>query len=83
MITGPVREAADHHNLAPHLTVESRTTGRQVTALVRPSGPLPSDWRPRSLSLEALILAHLRNPAVPSLALRSPSASVTSQENSA
>ncbi|MGP4012572.1 ABC transporter ATP-binding protein [Streptomyces sp. 4N124] len=50
-------------SLAPHHTVvESRTTGRQLTALLRPSGPLPDDMRTSAPSLEELVLAYLRNP---------------------
>ncbi|MCX5372874.1 ABC transporter ATP-binding protein [Streptomyces sp. NBC_00015] len=48
--------------LAPHTVVESRVTGRQLTALVRPAGPLPDDWRTSTPSLEELVLAYLRNP---------------------
>ncbi|MBX7549517.1 ABC transporter ATP-binding protein [Streptomyces sp. NPDC004232] len=54
--------------LAPHTVVESRTTGRQLTALIRPAGPLPGDWRTSVPSLEELVLAHLRNPGAPALA---------------
>ncbi|CAM5648593.1 ABC transporter ATP-binding protein [Streptomyces aurantiogriseus] len=52
-------EAAD---LEPHTVVESRVTGRQLTALLRPAGRLPDDWRPTRPSLEELVLAYLRNP---------------------
>ncbi|MDQ0581917.1 ABC transporter ATP-binding protein [Streptomyces rishiriensis] len=48
--------------LAPHTVVESRVTGRQLTALVRPAGPLADDWRTSTPSLEELVLAYLRNP---------------------
>ncbi|WP_406008154.1 ABC transporter ATP-binding protein [Streptomyces sp. NBC_00637] len=48
--------------LAPHIVVESRITGRQLTALVRPAGPLADDWRTSTPSLEELVLAYLRNP---------------------
>ncbi|MFF3205197.1 ABC transporter ATP-binding protein [Streptomyces sp. NPDC002962] len=48
--------------LAPHTVVESRVTGRQLTALVRPAGPLAADWRTSTPSLEELVLAYLRNP---------------------
>ncbi|WP_405768031.1 ABC transporter ATP-binding protein [Streptomyces sp. NBC_00080] len=48
--------------LAPHTVVESRVTGRQLTALVRPAGRLPDDWRTSTPSLEELVLAYLRNP---------------------
>jgi ABC-2 type transport system ATP-binding protein len=54
-------------DLAPHTVVESRTTGRQLTALIRPAGPLPGDWRTHGPSLEELVLAHLRNPEAPAL----------------
>ncbi|GAA3982152.1 MULTISPECIES: ABC transporter ATP-binding protein [Streptomyces] len=55
-------------DLAPHTVVESRTTGRQLTALIRPAGPLPGDWRTGGrLSLEELVLAHLRSPEAPTL----------------
>ncbi|MEU6199450.1 ABC transporter ATP-binding protein [Streptomyces sp. NPDC047061] len=54
-------------DLAPHTVVDSRTTGRQLSALVRPAGPLPADWRTGSPSLEELVLAHLRNPEAPAL----------------
>ncbi|MFD5539362.1 ABC transporter ATP-binding protein [Streptomyces sp. NPDC127079] len=53
--------------LAPHTVVESRTTGRRLTALVRPSGPLPDDWDTGHPGLEELVLAHLRNPEAPAL----------------
>ena len=61
LTTGPVRD------LAPHTVVESRTTGRQLTALIRPEGPLPADAV--APSLEELVLAHLRNPEAPPLTL--------------
>ncbi|GGX29187.1 ABC transporter ATP-binding protein [Streptomyces malachitofuscus] len=51
--------------LAPHDVVESRTTGRQLSALVRPAGPLPGDWRTGAPSLEELVLSYLRNPGAP------------------
>ncbi|MEW2292254.1 ABC transporter ATP-binding protein [Streptomyces sp. NPDC006743] len=62
-VTAPAGTAA----LTRHTVVESRTTGRQVTALIRPSGALPEDWRTAAPSLEELVLAHLRNPSAPAL----------------
>ncbi|MFS4095706.1 ABC transporter ATP-binding protein [Streptomyces sp. AF1A] len=62
-----VTGTADATGLGAHTVVESRVTGRQLTALLRPSGPLPADWRTATPSLEDLVLAHLRNPAAPSL----------------
>ncbi|GAA3505920.1 ABC transporter ATP-binding protein [Streptomyces prasinosporus] len=55
-------------DLAPHDVVESRTTGRQLGALIRPAGPLPADWRTGEPSLEDLVLSYLRNPTAPALA---------------
>ena len=54
-------------SLDPHTVVESRTTGRQLSALIRPAGPLPGDWNTGAPSLEELVLAHLRNPEAPAL----------------
>lgn len=61
LITGPVRD------LAPHTVVESRSTGRQLTALIRPDGPVDTDWQTSNPSLEELLLAHLRSPGAPAL----------------
>ncbi|MFD0074150.1 ATP-binding cassette domain-containing protein [Streptomyces sp. NPDC127166] len=54
LLTGPVAD------LAPHTVVESRTTGRQLTALVRREGPVEGAWETAEPSLEELLLAHLR-----------------------
>ncbi|MFB7453780.1 ATP-binding cassette domain-containing protein [Streptomyces sp. NPDC056194] len=54
LLTGPVAD------LAPHTVVESRTTGRQLTALVRREGPVEGTWETAEPSLEELLLAHLR-----------------------
>ncbi|KUN21091.1 ABC transporter ATP-binding protein [Streptomyces antibioticus] len=54
--------AAADTDLAPHTVVESRTTGRQLSALIRPAAPLPADWRTGTPSLEELVLSYLRNP---------------------
>ena len=62
LLTGPVRD------LAPHTVVESRTTGRRLTALVRTAGPVDSTaWDSAEPSLEELLLAHLRSPDAPPL----------------
>ncbi|MFD5265171.1 ABC transporter ATP-binding protein [Streptomyces sp. NPDC058335] len=55
-------ESTESGELDAHTIVESRVTGRQLTALLRPSGPLADDWRPTAPSLEDLVLAYLRNP---------------------
>ncbi|MER7951051.1 ABC transporter ATP-binding protein [Streptomyces sp. NPDC096079] len=54
LLTGPIAD------LAPHTVVESRTTGRQLTALVRHEGPVEGPWDTTAPSLEDLLLAHLR-----------------------
>lgn len=64
LVTGRADAALD-----PHLVVESRTTGRQVTALVRPDGPLGDGWQSTAPTLEELVLAHLRAPEAPTLRL--------------
>ncbi|MFC9387132.1 ABC transporter ATP-binding protein [Streptomyces venezuelae] len=56
LLSGPVAD------LAPHTVVESRTTGRQLTALIRRQGPVEGPWETRDPSLEDLLLAHLRAP---------------------
>ncbi|MBW3706416.1 ABC transporter ATP-binding protein [Streptomyces griseus] len=55
-------------DLAPHTVVESRTTGRQLTALVRKEGPVDTTaWSVSEPSLEELLLAHLRATDAPPL----------------
>ncbi|WP_393059484.1 ABC transporter ATP-binding protein [Streptomyces sp. LN549] len=72
LLTGPVRD------LAPHTVIESRTTGRLQTALVRKEGPVETDgWETAEPSLEELLLAHLRSPGAPDLL--TPSAAVGSK----
>ncbi|MEN8654764.1 ABC transporter ATP-binding protein [Streptomyces sp. 21So2-11] len=61
LLTGPVGD------LAPHTVVESRTTGRQLTALVRQDGPVGDTWQTLEPTLEELLLAHLRSPGAPPL----------------
>lgn len=54
--------------LTPHTVVESRTTGRQLTALIRKEGPVDESlWAVTEPSLEELLLAHLRFPEAPPL----------------
>ncbi|KOV95030.1 ABC transporter ATP-binding protein [Streptomyces sp. NRRL B-3648] len=62
-----VTGAGEPARLDAHTVVESRVTGRQLTALIRPAGALGDDWRTATPSLEELVLAHLRNPAAPAL----------------
>ncbi|MET7601880.1 ABC transporter ATP-binding protein [Streptomyces avermitilis] len=54
-------------DLAPHTVVESRASGRGLTALIRRDGPVGSDWEVQEPSLEELLLAHLRAPGAPAL----------------
>ncbi|MEU7278803.1 ABC transporter ATP-binding protein [Streptomyces sp. NPDC045431] len=69
LVTGPVAD------LAPHTVIESRTTGRQLTALVRRDGPVDDrTWQTMEPTLEELLLGHLRSPDAPPLL--SPSAAV-------
>ncbi|WP_030784882.1 ABC transporter ATP-binding protein [Streptomyces sp. NRRL S-920] len=63
LVTG-ARPATD---LAPHTVIESRATGRGVTALIRPEGPPDDGWEVEEPSLEELLLAHLRSPDAPVL----------------
>ncbi|PBC62982.1 ABC transporter ATP-binding protein [Streptomyces sp. Tue6028] len=54
-------------DLAPHTVVESRVTGRGLTALIRRDGPVGAGWETSEPSLEELLLAHLRSPSAPAL----------------
>ncbi|MGW2469278.1 ABC transporter ATP-binding protein [Streptomyces bauhiniae] len=64
-----VAGSAEAGGLTGHTVVESRTTGRQLSALIRPAGPLPDDWRTGRPTLEDLVLAHLRGADAPALTL--------------
>ena len=75
-LSGPLDDLLEAHRLVrgraeaslePHTVVESRTTGRQLTALVRPQGPLGDGWQSTAPTLEELVLAHLRAPEAPEL----------------
>ncbi|EFE75724.1 ABC transporter ATP-binding protein [Streptomyces filamentosus] len=75
LLTGQARD------LAPHTVVESRTTGRQLTALVRKEGPVDTAaWAVTQPTLEELLLAHLRSPDAPPLLTPSASAAGTRAE---
>ncbi|WP_329376119.1 ABC transporter ATP-binding protein [Streptomyces sp. NBC_01351] len=66
LLTGPADASAE---LAAHTVVETRTTGRQLTALVRLGGSVDSrTWQTARPSLEELLLAHLRSPDAPPFA---------------
>ena len=64
LVTGRADASLDSHTV-----IESRTTGRQLTALIRPEGPLDSGWQATAPTLEELVLAHLRAPQAPVLRL--------------
>jgi ABC-2 type transport system ATP-binding protein len=53
--------------LSDHIVVETRTTGRQFTALVRPGpgGLIGGGWQADAPNLEELLLAYLRAPQAP------------------
>ncbi|KUN80220.1 ABC transporter ATP-binding protein [Streptomyces griseoruber] len=69
---GAAEAVAELPDLRAHTVVESRVTGRQLTALIRPAGRLADDWRTSAPSLEELILAYLRNPEAASLTPAAP-----------
>ncbi|MFC5721424.1 ABC transporter ATP-binding protein [Streptomyces gamaensis] len=67
LVTGAHAAGGSPPRLAPHTLVESRVTGRQVTALIRPRGPVGEEWRVAEPDLEEILLGYLRSPAAPSL----------------
>ncbi|MEU8928023.1 ABC transporter ATP-binding protein [Kitasatospora sp. NPDC048545] len=74
LLTGARTGAGVHQDLARHTVVESRASGPQVTALVRPDGPLVGTWQADTPTLEEVLLAYLRSPDTPPLI--SPSARI-------
>ncbi|MEV7990756.1 ABC transporter ATP-binding protein [Streptomyces sp. NPDC086077] len=71
LVTGPASG-----DLGPHTVVESRTTGRQLTALIRARGPVGAGWETAEPSLEELVLSHLRSAEAPELRLDVPEEAV-------
>lgn len=67
LVVGRHEEPGPPRAFAVHTVVESRSTGRQLTALIRPEGPLAGQWETSEPSLEDLLLAHLRAPDAPPL----------------
>ncbi|WP_441248040.1 ATP-binding cassette domain-containing protein [Kitasatospora sp. McL0602] len=53
--------------LARHELVELRRTGRQATALIRPSAEIDPSWDVVEPTLEEVLLAYLRTPQAPPL----------------
>ncbi|MBO1337524.1 ABC transporter ATP-binding protein [Streptomyces sp. VRA16 Mangrove soil] len=68
-------------DLSRHTVVESRASGRGVTALIRRDGPVGDGWQVQEPSLEELLLAHLRSPDAP--ALLTPSTAATATDRTA
>ncbi|MET9352112.1 ABC transporter ATP-binding protein [Streptomyces sp. NPDC006617] len=60
LLTGHVDEAPA---LREHTVVRRRTHGRQLTALVRPRGPVGGDWHVERPGLEEILLGHLQEGA--------------------
>ncbi|KQV09902.1 MULTISPECIES: ABC transporter ATP-binding protein [unclassified Kitasatospora] len=54
----------DLSQLADHTVLESRSTGRRTTALVRTGTPVTEGWESDRPSLENLLLGYLRSPAL-------------------
>ncbi|MFD0306733.1 ABC transporter ATP-binding protein [Streptomyces sp. NPDC127119] len=67
MVTGAKEGEGLPASLAHHSVVESRISGRQFTALIRPDGPVAGPGETDSPSLEELLLAYLRSPDAPPL----------------
>ncbi|MCC3774590.1 ABC transporter ATP-binding protein [Streptomyces sp. UNOB3_S3] len=67
LVMGRYEDAGTPREFAAHTIVEARTTGRQLTALVRTDGPIGGHWEVAEPSLEELLLAHLRAPGAPAL----------------
>ncbi|MCZ4124388.1 ABC transporter ATP-binding protein [Streptomyces sp. H39-S7] len=53
--------------LAAHSVIETRHSGRQFTALIRPEGPVLGAWQSSEPTLEELLLGYLRSPLAPSM----------------
>ncbi|MES4905252.1 MULTISPECIES: ABC transporter ATP-binding protein [unclassified Streptomyces] len=69
LITGPRgTDGGTPREVARHTVVETRATGRQLTALIRPSAaPGEDGWIVREPSLEEVLLGYLRAPDAPPL----------------
>ncbi|MFJ2215239.1 ABC transporter ATP-binding protein [Streptomyces sp. NPDC101062] len=67
LLTGVRSDGQPAPDLTPHTVVETRTSGRQFTALIRPDGPVGGPRQADSPNLEELLLAYLRSPDAPPL----------------
>ncbi|WP_189134397.1 ABC transporter ATP-binding protein [Wenjunlia tyrosinilytica] len=81
LLTGAKAGEGLPRDITRHTVVESRVSGRQVNALVRPDGPIDGAWQTDTPNLEELLLAYLRVPDAPPLI--SPSAQVTDRAGKA
>ncbi|WP_413100620.1 ABC transporter ATP-binding protein [Streptomyces sp. Inha503] len=79
LVTGPrVAGGGTPDALARHTVVETRTTGRQLTALIRPEGtPAGDGWIVTEPSLEDVLLGYLRAPDAPPMFTAEARATVT------
>ncbi len=67
LVTGAKEGDGVPSALGRHTLVESRTSGRQFTALIRPEGPVTGPWDMGTPTMEELLLAYLRSPDAPPL----------------
>lgn len=67
VLTGVHVDGRTPPELAYHTVVETRTSGRQFTSLIRPDGPVTGPWEASTPNLEELLLAYLRSPEAPPL----------------
>ncbi|MFE2044135.1 ABC transporter ATP-binding protein [Streptomyces sp. NPDC059477] len=66
-VTGAREGEALPEPLTRHTVVESRGSGRQFIALVRPDGPVTGPWDTDTPTMEELLLAYLRSTGAPPL----------------
>ncbi|KAA0927147.1 ABC transporter ATP-binding protein [Streptomyces apricus] len=78
VVTGAKEGEGLPASLAHHPLVESRFSGRQFTALIRPDGPVTGPGEADDPGLEELLLAYLRSPEAPPLI--TPTAQVRAQD---
>ncbi|MFH8979909.1 ABC transporter ATP-binding protein [Streptomyces varsoviensis] len=80
LVTGARSAEGVPPELARHTVIESHTTGRQFTALIRPEGRVGEDWRLSTPTMEEVLLGYLRTPDAPPLL--TPSARVAEEGQS-
>ncbi|MFG2196489.1 ATP-binding cassette domain-containing protein [Streptomyces sp. NPDC048639] len=67
--------------LDEHSVVHRRTSGRQITALVRTRGPVRGDWIAERPRLEEILLGHLRAPSADATVTVTATATATATGN--